>query len=687
MGPKRDTKLTGLDERNMVEGKRQRRPTKETAYDPQKEAERPQWAGQELSLVTPSHVLPPPPPPPSRWVLASRVDREDCRLCARLMAKGAKCDRCLTRCKDAQVHNPEALEGSRSVVADAAEMVVDANPGLGSGAAAPPNINPFGSFGAAITALGLRAAEAVSNLQANLRDSALALQTALDAHLSDSDAKALDDVSSGSDSDDSQPKLDPVDEQLEKLDDRYGGQYSMPEHDLDVIKAKIDAFEAFSMFSTLTAEQWEELTDLKDLYEVGKESRDFVVPDGSPRLKEKVSKADWDKNGPMSKTMVRGPGGATVAKKSSENPDKVLLPSRSLGDRNAPSPPPRHENPWAVPERYRPTLSKEGPAPSTYINPFTPLHSKDPRKWVLTVSDGGKFEGQGDFEVRCENRADKWKLEVVHGVTGDEKTWVCHEDLVLTIDEITRVVMDEAENTKITQEEIDSMKSRLQAVGIEVSGGVIGLPEDEEGPEEISNLFLRIPVPSTGFYMQHYKVPEDEDADDEQADEMEEDEDADAEQADEMEEVEDADDAETDYLDLRFSLYVSSIVNDAVWIREVVDESQHDSDSDHEGSVYSREAALSRSEGSADGDVSDIGAWEHSDSEHEFQDCDQLIPDTDPPVYINADGYDAAGNYHPGALGWHPAPNNGAAAPVGNAHPQGGFEDDDNSAPAGPRGV
>ena len=660
-----------IDPSNVIVDGKERKRTKTDLYvtNPPKDDKQIRACRAELCLVTPSHVLPPPPPPSSRWKLASRVDREDCRECAKLMAKGAKCD----KCKDAQVHNPKALEGSRSVVANAAEMVVDANPDLGSGAAVPPNINPFGSFGNAIAALGRRAVEAVSGLQANLRDSALALQTALDAHLSDSDVKALDDVSEGSDSDDLKPNLDSDEEQLEKLDARYGSQYSMPEHDLDTIKAKIDAFEAFSMFSTLTAEQRDELTDLKDLYEVGKASRDFVVADDSPGLKEKVSKADWDNNGPMSKTMVRGPGGPRVAKRLSENPDKVLLPSRSLGDRNAPSPPPRHQNPYAVTERYKPTLSKEGPAPSTYINPFTPLHNKDSRKWVLTVSDDGNFEGQDDFEVRCENRADKWKLEVVHGVTGDEQTWVCHEDLVLTIDEITRVVIDEANNTKITQEEIDSMKSRLQAVGIEVSGGVIGLPEDKKGPEEISNLFLRIPVPSTGFYMQHYEVPEDEDADDEQADEME--------------EVEDADDAETDYLNLRFSLYVSPIVNDAVWIREVVDGSQHDSDSDHEGSVYSREAALSRSEGSADGDVSDIGAWDHSDSDNEFQPYNQLIPDTDPPVYINADGYDAAGNYHPGALGWHPAPNNGAAAPVGNVHPLGGAEDGDNSAPAGPQGV
>jgi len=605
--------------------------------------------------------------------LASRLNQEtsrkDCPQCDALVAAGAKCD----KCKDAQVHNPDALEGSRSVVANAAEMVVAANPVLGSGAAVPPNINPFGSFGNAIAALGRRAVEAVSGLHANLRDSALGLQTALDAHLSDSDVKAFDDVSEGSDSDDLQPHLDTDEEQIEKLDARYGGQYSMSKHDLDTIKAKIDAFEVFSTFTPLTAEQWDELTDLKDLYEAGKASQDFVVPDNSPALKEKVSKTDWDNNGPMSKTMVRGPGGPKVAKKSSENPDKVLLPSRSLGNRNAPSPPPRHQNPYAVTERYKPTFSKEGPAPSTYFNPFTPLHSKDPRKWVLTVSDGGNFEGQDDFEVRCENHADDWKLEVVHGETGDEQTWGCYKDLVFTIDEITKVVIDEAENTKITQEEIDSMKSRLQAVGIEVSGGVIGLPDDEEGPEEISNLFLRIPVPSTGFYMQHYKVPEDEDADDEEADEME--------------EVVDADDAEMDYLNLRFSLDVSPIVNDAVWIREVVNGSEHDSDSDHEGSVYSREAALSRSEGSADGDVSDIGAWEHSDSENEFQAYDQLIPDTDPPVYINADGYDDKGNYYPGALGWYPAPNNGAAAPVANAHPHGGSEDGDNSAPEGPRGV
>ncbi len=681
MGPKRDTKLTGLDERNMVKGKRQRRPTKETAYDPQKEAERPQWAGQELSLVTPSHVLPPPPPPSSRWGLASRVDREDCPGCAKLMAAGARCD----KCNGAQVHNPEALEGRRSVVANAAEMVVDANQGLGSGAAAPPNINPFGSFGAAITALGLRAVGAVLNLQENLRGSALALQTALDARHEDSELQALDDVSDGSDSDDLNPKLDSDEEKELELDALYGNVYSMETHDLTGIKDKIDAFENFNIFSTLTAEQQKELMRLKDLYKAGKESRDFVVPDGSPRINEKSSKDDWDRNGPMNQPMRRGPGGPSFAKKPSKNPDKVLSPSRSLGNRYAPPPPPRHRNPYAVPERYRPTLSKEGPAPSTYINPFTPLHRKDPRKWVLTVSDGGKFERQDDFEVRCENGADDWRLEVVHGVTGDEKTWVCYKDLVFTIDEITRVVMDEAENTKITQEEINSMKSRLQAVGIEVSGGVIGLPEDEEGPEEISNLFLRIPVPSTGFYMQHYKVPEDEGADDEQADEMEEVEDADDEKADEMEEVEDADDAETDYLNLRFSLYVSHIVNCAVWIREVVDGSQHDSDSDHEGSVYSKEAALSRSEGSADGDVSSVNSWDHSDSDYEFRAYDQLIPDTNPPVYINSNGYDAAGNYYPGALGWHPAPNNGAAAQGGNGVPQGGAADEE-GAPQGPTG-
>ena len=670
-----------IDATNVVGATRKRKVTDRYVTNPPKDDK--QMRKDRMALVTPSHKLSSTPPPSSRWGSASRLNqetsREDCPECAKLMAKGAKCD----KCRDARNRNPEALEGSRSVVADTADMVVDANPGSGSGAAAPRNINPFGAFGDAIAALGRRAVEAVSGLHANLRDSALALQTALDAHLSDSDAKAFDDLSEFSNSDDEQPNLDEVEKQIEEVDARFGGRYSMSKHDLDTIKAKIDAYELFSTFTPLTAEQWDELTDLKDLYEAGKASQDFVVPDNSPALKEKVPKTDWDNNGPMNKTMVRGPGGPSVAKKSNENLDTVLLPSRSLGNRNAPSPPPRHQNPYAVTERYKPTFSKEGPAPSTYFNTFTPLHSKDPRKWVLTVSDGGNFEGQDDFEVRCENRADDWKLEE----TGDEQTWVCHKDLVFTIDEITNVVIDEAENTKITQEEIDSIKSRLQAVGIEVSGGVIGLPDDEEGPEEISNLFLRIPVPSTGFYMQHYEVPEDEDADDEEADEMEEGEDADDEEADEMEEVVDADDAKTDYLKLRFSLYVSPIVNDAVWIREVVNGSEHDSDSDHEGSVYSREAALSRSEGSADGDVSDIGAWEHSDSENEFQAYDQLIPDTDPPVYINADGYDAAGNYYPGALGWYPAPNNGAAAAVANAHPQGGSEDGDNHAPTGPRGV
>jgi len=634
-----------------------------------------------LHLVTPSHVPPSPPPLSSRWGSASRVGK-DCPGCALLPAMGARCDACM----GAQNHNPKARKDSRSVVPDTA--MVDANPGSGSGAAAPPSINPFGSFGEAITALGRCAVEAVSGLQANLQDKALALQTALDASLLDSDPKTLDDVIDGSDSDDSRLNLDEDEKEHRKLDERYGDDYRMQTQDLDAIKAKIDALENFEMFFTLTVEQREEMERLKDLHEAGKASLDFVVSDDSPRLKEKGSKADWDNNGLMSKTMVRGPGGPRVAKKSSKNPDKVLLPSRSLGKRNAPSPPPRHRNPYKVPERYRPTLSKEGPAPSTYFNPFTPLHSKDPRKWVLTVSDRGNFEGQDDFEVRCENRADNWKLEVVHGVTGDEQTWVCDEDLVFTIDEITGVVMDEAENTKITQEEIESMRSRLQAVGIEVSGGVIGLPEDEEGPEEISNLFLRIPVPSTGFYMQHYKVPEDEDADDEQADEMGEVEDADDEQAtaqggNGVPQGGAADDAETDYLDLRFSLYVSDIVNDAVWIREVVDGSQHDSDSDHGGSEYSREAALSRSEGSADGDGSGIDSWDHSDSENEFQAYDQLIPDTDPPVYINADGYDAAGNYHPGAFGWHPAPNNGAAAQGGHGVPQGGAADEE-GAPQGP---
>ena len=591
----------------------------------------------KLCLVTPSHVLPPPPPPPSRWGLASRVDREDCPGCAKLMAKGAKCD----RCKDARVHNPKALEGSRSVVANAAEMVVDANPGLGSGAAAPPNINPFGSFGAVITALGLRAVEAVSGLQANLRDSALALQTALDARLSDSDVKALDDVSGGSDSDDSQPNLDSDEEEHQKLDDLYGGQYSMPEHDLVVIKAKIDAYEGFAMFSTLTAEQRDELIRLKDLYEVGKASRDFVVPDGSPRLKEKVSKADWDKNGPMSRTMKRGEGGAKVVSRPSKNPEKNLPVSRSLGHRGAESPPPRHKNPFKVPERLRATLTTDGPAESTWINTHTPLHRKDPKKWVLTVSEKGKFEKQDDFEVRCDNLPQEWQLQVVDGVGA---TWVCNQELRLIIDEITNVVTDVSKNTVITQEEIDSMKKRLQAVGIKVSGGVIGVPKGSKGPKEIPDLTLRIPVPPTGFYMIHYDLPRDEDADD----------------------------AQSEDLKIRLSLFVSTIINEVVWIREAEDGgTEHDSDSGYQSSVYSRKAASSRSDGSADGDVSDIDAWDHSDSEYEFQNYDHFIPGTDPPVHINADGYDAAGNYYPGALGWHAAPNNGAAAQGGNVFPQG----------------
>jgi len=153
------------------------------------------------------------------------------------------------------------------VVPDTA--MVDANPGSGSGAAAPPSINPFGSFGEAITALGRCAVEAVSGLQANLQDKALALQTALDASLLDSDPKTLDDVIDGSDSDDSRLNLDEDEKEHRKLDERYGDDYRMQTQDLDAIKAKIDALENFEMFFTLTVEQREEMERLKDLHEAG----------------------------------------------------------------------------------------------------------------------------------------------------------------------------------------------------------------------------------------------------------------------------------------------------------------------------------------------------------------------------------------------------------------------------------
>ena len=616
-----------IDPSNVVQGaKRKRNVTERYVTNPPRDDKQIR-KDSRMALVTPSHELPSTPPPSSRWGLASRVDREDCPECAKLMAKGAKCD----KCKDARNRNPEALEGSRSVVADTADMVVDANPGSGSGAAAPRNINPFGAFGDAIAALGQRAVDAVSGLQAGFRTSALALQTALDARFSDSDAKALDDVSNGSDSDDSQPKLDSDEEQLEKLDARYGGQYSMPEHDLKLVKDKIDAYEGFAMFSTLTAEQRDELIQLKDLFEAGKASRDFVVPDGSPRLKEKVSKADWDMNGPMSKTPV----------------------VRSLGHKRAVSPRPRHENPSKVPSRWRPTLGTEGPSESTWINPHTPLNRKSLNPWLITVSEDGTFENQDDFEVRCDNDPADWQLQFVDGVG---ETWVCDQDLLLTIDEITDVVTDVSEETAITQQEIDSMKARLQAVGIIVSGGVIGVPKGSKGPKRIPNLTVRIPAPSTGFYMVHYDLPKDQDAND----------------------------AQSDDLKIRLSLFVSTIINEVVWIREAEDGgTENDSDSGYQSSIYSRKAPSSRSAGSADGDVSDVGEWDGSDSECEFRTYNQLIPGSDPPVYINEDGYDAAGNYYPGALGWHAAPNNGAAAQGGNALPQGGDAAGD-EAPGGP---
>merc|ERR1712070_854677 len=532
--------------------------------------------------------------------------------------------------------------------------------------------NPWLWIPQAIVSLGERAQEAVQTLDRRFQHTKLALELAMDSMMgvervedemdvgSDSEPDSADEKThlqhplaaaddiSGSGSDDENPNL--------SADENF-----MTDANLKILEDKIAALEGMSKYYTLDDNQRRDLEMFKFGYEMGKKSQKDIVPDyvhderghrvPNPALREKTTKEDWDKNGPLNNPMIRTKHGPKPSKKQSKNTDKNLPASRNLGNKKGGSPPPRFKNPYAVTRRFKPTMGpRDAPCESTHIGHYAPLTKHSNRDWVLTVSaSDGTWDNQPDLTLVCHDSSTQWYMVEKDGV-GD--CWQCTaETLEFTVEDITTIMVDADDKIQITQEQIDQMKARLKSVGIEVTGGTMPKAEESKDPMDEPHLELRIPVPRSGVYVKYYH-----------------------------------DEAEEDDID-RMTLVVSEEIDSVVWIREKNDDedgsTKHDSDSGYQSSVYSQEAAADRMSGSEDGDRADDEAWDGSDSEYEFADCDDPIPGTD--TMINQNGYDVLGNFHMGALGWFNPPANGAAAQggnaaQGNAHPQGNGDE----VPGGP---